>query len=289
MSKDRPRLPPSPRSWLERLGQALLGEVSDRAQLTQLLRDAHRREVLEQEILHMMEGALRIAEKQVADVMVPRAQMVSVQHDEKPDEFLPRLLEAEHSRYPIIGARGDVIGILLAKDLLRYCFSLQPGTRFELAELQRPPMFVPASKRLSGLLHQLRTTRNHMAIVVDEFGATSGLVTIEDILEEIVGEIEDEHDSEMRVDYIFKRGTERYVVKALTPIATFNSYFSADLPSTEADTIGGLVTHQLGHLPQKGDRIQFGNFEFTVTNADERRVHLLDVARCPTVDDAAEA
>ncbi len=289
MNKNRPSPALGARSWLDRLGQALLGEVSDRDQLRQLLRDAHRREVLEQEILHMMEGALRMAELRVRDVMVPRAQMVSIQRDETISEFLPRVIEAAHSRYPVVGEdRGVVVGILLAKDLLHHCFAHKQNEPFDLRKLLRPAVFVPQSKRLNVLLNELRATRNHMAIVVDEFGAAEGLITIEDILEEIVGEIEDEHDLEEREEYIFKRGNACYSVKALTPIAAFNAYFTTDLQDDTAETIGGLVANHLGHLPQQGERVQVGVFEFEVMHADKRRVYLLAVQQLSPNDTAED-
>ncbi len=286
MSKDRPRSASSSRSWLEWLGQTLLGEISDRTQLALLLRDAHQREVLGQDILNMMEGALHIAEKQAADIMVPWSQVVAIRHDEPLAEFLPRLLAAEHSRYPVLGARDQVVGILLVKDLLCHCFSPQSGRTFALAELQRKPIFVAESTRLLALLEKLRTTRNHMAIVLGEYGAT-GLVTIEDILEEIVGEIEDEHD-ETQKDYIFKGDNERgYAVKALAPIEVFNKHFHAQLSNAEVDTIGGLVINHFGHLPQQGEQIQIGEFLFTVVHAEARQVHLLHVERLTPQDAGA--
>ncbi len=233
MSEDRPssstaREGGSPRSWLERLGQVLTGEPRDREQLLELLRDAEQRSLLDADALAMIEGVLQVAEMQVRDIMVPRAQMVVVERDADPEALLPVVLDSAHSRFPVIGEnRDEVVGILLAKDLLAY-FSDEHRDSFSVREVLRPAAFIPESKRLNVLLKEFRASRNHMAIVVDEYGGVAGLVTIEDVLEQIVGEIDDEHDIEEDT-WIMDHGDRKYTVKALTPIEDFNEYFRSDL------------------------------------------------------------
>lgn len=264
-----------PRSWLERLSQALLREPQDREQLVELLRDAQQRDLLDESALNMIEGVLQISEMQVRDIMVPRAQMVIVEQDAKPAEFLPVVIESAHSRFPVIGEnRDEVIGILLAKDLLNY--DLQTEATFEIAKLLRPFIVVPESKRLDGLLQEFRRTRNHMAIVIDEYGNVAGLVTLEDILEQIVGDIEDEYDIDEETN-IKQYSKTQYIVKAITPVEDFNQYFNTQLNEEEYDTIGGLVTHEFGHLPKRGETILLDKFRFKILHADNRRIRLMRV------------
>ena len=264
------------RSWLERLSFALLGEPKDREQLVELLRDAQQRNLLDPDALAMIEGVLQVAEMQVRDIMVPRAQMVAVERDAQLDTILPVVTESAHSRFPVIGDnRDEVVGILLAKDLLAYCGP--DGVKdFSVRDILRPAVFIPESKRLNVLLKEFRASRNHMAIVVDEYGGVAGLVTIEDVLEQIVGEIVDEHDIEEDA-YIKKHNDNVYAVKALTPIEEFNNYFSSSFSDAEFDTIGGLVMHRFGRLPRRGDVISIDRFRFKVLNADSRRIHLLQM------------
>ena len=264
------------RSWLERLSFALLGEPKDREQLVELLRDAQQRNLLDPDALAMIEGVLQVAEMQVRDIMVPRAQMVAVERDAQLDTILPVVTESAHSRFPVIGEnRDEVVGILLAKDLLAYCGP--DGVKdFSVRDILRPAVFIPESKRLNVLLKEFRASRNHMAIVVDEYGGVAGLVTIEDVLEQIVGEIVDEHDIEEDA-YIKKHNDNVYAVKALTPIEEFNSYFSSSFSDAEFDTIGGLVMHRFGRLPRRGEVISIDRFRFKVLNADSRRIHLLQM------------
>ncbi len=267
---------PSQRSWLERLSQALLREPQDREQLVNLLRDAEQRNLLDAQALGIIEGALQISEMQVWDIMVPRAQMVVVELDSTPEEFLPLVIESGHSRFPVIGeTRDEIVGILLAKDLLSYNFR-DKTTRFQMRDILRPVVFVPEGKHLNALLQEFRNTRNHLAIVVDEYGGVSGLVTIEDVLEQIVGEIEDEYDIDDEV-FIKKNNETQYTVKSLTPIEEFNEYFNAQLEDSEFDTIGGLVMHALGHLPKRGESTILDRFRFKVLSADNRRIRLLQV------------
>lgn len=265
------------RSWWERLGQVLAtGEPKDREQLLELLKDAEQRNLIDSDSLAMIEGVLQVSEMQVRDVMIPRAQMVVVESDVDPETILPTVLESAHSRYPVIGEnRDEVVGILLAKDLLGYCASVQKE-RFSLREVLRPVAFIPESKRLNVLLKEFRSSRNHMAIVVDEYGGVAGLVTIEDVLEQIVGEIEDEHDLE-EDSYILAHGGDKYTVKALTPIEDFNEYFGTDFSDDEFDTVGGLIMKGLGHLPKRGETLNLNGYHFKVLRADTRRIYLLQL------------
>lgn len=275
MNDESPSTNPQ-RSWLERLSQALLREPQDRKQLVSLLRDAEQRNLLDAQALGMIEGVLQISEMQVWDIMIPRAQMVVVEQDSTPEEFLPLIIESGHSRFPVIGeTRDEVIGILLAKDLLNYNFR-QQTTRFQMRDILRPVVFVPEGKHLNTLLQEFRNTRNHMAIVVDEYGGVAGLVTIEDVLEQIVGEIEDEYDIDEEV-FIKKNNETQYTVKALTPIDEFNQYFNATLDDSEFDTIGGLVMQAFSHLPKRGEVIIIDRFRFKILSADNRRIQLLRV------------
>jgi len=262
------------RSWLNRISQALAGEPKDRDELLEVLREAQERELIDAESLGMIEGVLQIADMQVRDIMVPRSQMIVVDRDIAPEDYLPVLIESAHSRFPVIGEnRDEVVGILLAKDLLSY-FANREKSAFDLRDVMRPPVFIPESKRLNVLLKEFRSNRNHMAIVVDEFGGVAGLVTIEDVLEQIVGEIEDEYDFDEDT-FIVKYNENKFSVKALTPIETFNEYFATPFSDEEFDTIGGLVLNRFGYLPKRGEKVQIGKFQFTVLRADNRRIHLL--------------
>lgn len=269
---------PAPsRSFLDRLGHALLGEPNDKRDLVDILRDAHRRGIVDRDALDMIEGVFEVSEMQVRDIMVPRAQMDVVDKNMTPEEYLPLVIETAHSRFPMIdGDKDKVIGILLAKDLLRH-FYKDANTPFNIYDLLRPAVFVPESKRLNVLLREFRASRNHMAIVVDEYGGVAGLVTIEDVLEQIVGEIEDEYDFDADDVLIMQRGEREYVAKALTPIEDFNTYFNAHFSDEEVDTVGGLVMMALGRLPKRGDKIDIDGLRFEVLRADSRRVHLLKV------------
>ncbi len=273
------------RTWFERLSQVFNGgEPRDREQLIEILRHAERRNLLETDSLAMIEGVIQVAEMQVRDIMIPRSQMVVVERDVPPEQFLPTILESGHSRFPVIGdSRDEVVGILLAKDLLHY-FAQGGKGHFDIRDVMRPPSFIPESKRLNVLLKEFRSNRNHMAIVVDEYGGVAGLVTIEDVLEQIVGEIEDEYDVDEDV-YIMKYSDSQYSIKALTPVEDFNEYFGADFSDEEFDTIGGLVLHEFGRLPQRGESIRIGQFKFDVVRADNRRVYLLRLS----LPDHAEA
>lgn len=268
----------SARSWLEKLSQALSPEPQDRDDLTRVLRDAERRNLVDAEALGMIEGALQVGEMQVRDIMIPRAQMVVVEEDVPPEEFVAAVIESGHSRFPVIGdSRDDIRGILLAKDLLSY-FASDDKQSFDMDDAMRPAVFIPESKRLNVLLREFRQSRNHMAIVVDEYGGVSGLVTIEDVLEQIVGEIDDEHDTEEGGD-IRRLSSGEFVVKARTSIEDFNDYFGTDFSDQEFDTIGGLVIKSFGRLPKRGEGGDIGGVRFRVLRADKRRVHLLRVTK----------
>ena len=263
-------------SWLDRLTAALTGEPKTREQLLEMLRDAEDRNLFDAEALSMIEGVLQVAEMRVRDIMVPRAQMVVIAEDHAPEAFVDTVISSAHSRFPVLGDnRDEVEGILLAKDLLAYFARGESGT-FDIRDAMRPVVFVPESKRLNVLLSEFRSSRNHMAIVVDEYGGVAGLVTIEDVLEQIVGEIDDEHDSEEE-RYIKRRASGEYLIKALTPIEDFNEYFGVELSDEEFDTIGGLVIKSFGHLPARGERTVFGEFEFEVLRAGKRRVNLVQM------------
>jgi magnesium and cobalt transporter len=277
MNEDRTSGGPAP-SWLERLGQALLGEPRDRQELVALLRDAEQRRLLDADVLAMIEGALQVSEMRVRDIMVPRSQAVMLERDMELREMLEEIVSSAHSRFPVIGeSRDEVLGILLAKDLLPYLPPLGDG-RVPVRDLLRPAVFVPESKRLNVLLREFRSSRNHMAIVVDEYGGVSGIVTIEDVLEQIVGEIDDEHDVEEEELFIRQHGPEEYTVKALTSVEDFNAAFGTELSDEEFDTIGGHLLKAFGRLPSRGEATTLEGLRFEVLNADNRRIHLLKVS-----------
>jgi magnesium and cobalt transporter len=264
-------------AWLERLAGFLSREPRDRRALIEILRRCEQRNVLDPDVLIMVEGALHVSDLQARDIMVPRVQMVMIRHDANPDEIIRTVLESGHSRFPVIGDdANDVLGVLLAKDLLAI-FAAGGRDSFDIKDVMRPAVFIPESKRLTVLLREFRASRNHMAIVVDEYGV-AGLVTIEDVIEEIVGEIEDEHDLEEE-DNIRQHGRNRYTVNAITPIEEFNKYFHTSLPDDEYDTIGGLVTAAFGHVPARGETLDFQGFNVKVLRADRRRVQLLRFER----------
>lgn len=263
-------------SWLSRLNKALSGEPQDREQLIDVLRDSEKRNLVDAQALAMIEGVLHVGEMQVRDIMVPRAQMVVVRSDSEPDDFIASVTESGHSRFPVIGGnRDEVEGILLAKDLLD-CYARGEEHEFDMDDAMRPAVFIPESKRLNVLLREFRENRNHMAIVVDEYGGVAGLVTIEDVLEQIVGEIDDEHDTE-ESGFIRRLGNGEFTVKAFTPVEDFNEYFKTDFDKDEFDTIGGVVIKGFGRLPRRGETTRVGRVTFKVLRADKRRVHLLRV------------
>ncbi|HEY4370001.1 MAG TPA: transporter associated domain-containing protein [Steroidobacteraceae bacterium] len=270
--------------WLRRITDTFSGEPRDTEELTQVLSSARQRGIISPDAFDMLEGVLQVVEMQVRDIMVSRSQMVVVNRDDSPEEILPTVIESGHSRYPVIGDdRDQIVGILLAKDLLRYFSSGGNGDKesFDIKECLRPAAFIPESKRLSVLLKEFRASQHHMAIVVDEYGGVSGLVTIEDVLEQIVGDIGDEYDVEDDLD-IRKEAERQFTVKGQTRIDEFNGYFGTDFSDEEFDTIGGLIINHLSRLPRRGEVFTLGDLEFKVLRADRRR---LDTLRVVTVRD----
>jgi magnesium and cobalt transporter len=271
-------------SWYVRFRKVLKGEPATRADLLELLRDARWHEVLDSDERTMLLGVLDVSEAQVRDVMIPRSHMVVLEQTAPKDEVLKTITESGHSRFPVIGEdRDEVVGILLAKDVLSY-FIMTPDEPFDFKRFLRPATFIPESKRLNTLLKEFRVSRNHMAIVVDEYGGTSGLLTIEDVLEEIVGEIDDEHDP-LEAEQIQKQDDGQFSVSALTRIDDFSEYFGVELSDEDYDTVGGLVIHELGRMPRRGETVEFDGFSFKVTQADRRRVHTLNVRRVDASSD----
>ncbi|GJM07593.1 MAG: ion transporter [marine bacterium B5-7] len=265
-------------SWLDKLSKLLSREPQDQAELVQLLRDAHGSNLLDADSLDMIEGVLQVSGLQARDIMIPKAQMVVIQEDQTLDAMLPVIVDSAHSRFPVFDTEdNEVIGILLAKDLLGV-FLRREDQQFDLHELLRPVIVVPESKRLDALLRVFRKSHNHMAVVIDEYGAPAGLVTIEDVLEQIVGEIEDEHDIDPK-DTIKTLDDGTYTIKALTTLEAFNLHFGTQYNDDEFDTIGGLMNKKAGKLPEPGDIIIIDQFEFTVLRADQRRVHLLKMKK----------
>jgi magnesium and cobalt transporter len=266
-------------SLLERLSALLMREPEDREQLVTLLHSAYERDLLDSDALSMIEGVLQVSELQVRDIMVPRAQMDVIDVNQTPDKFIPHVIATAHSRFPVTDKdRDDVIGILLAKDLLRYYAGEE---EFKVRDMLRPAVFVPESKRLNVLLREFRANRNHMAIVVDEYGGVAGLVTIEDVLEQIVGDIEDEYDFDESEDNIVRESSGHWRVKAQTEIEDFNAAFGTDFSDEDFDTVGGLIIDRFGRLPKRGESITIGGLRFQVLRADSRRLHTLQVQRLP--------
>ncbi|RPI44604.1 MAG: CBS domain-containing protein [Betaproteobacteria bacterium] len=262
-------------------------EPGDREQLVSLLHSSFQRNLLDADALSMIEGVLQVSELQARDIMVPRSQMEVIDAKEPPDRFIPLVMRTGHSRFPVIGENvDDVIGILLAKDLLRYYAAKEA---FNVRDILRPATFVPESMRLNVLLKEFRTNRNHMAIVVDEYGGVAGLLTIEDVLEQIVGDIEDEHDLAHEDDNIVQERPGHYRVKALTEIADFNAALGTRFSDDDFDTVGGLVISQFGGLPKRGEQIRIEDLLIRVLRSDNRRLHLLEVERVPESADSPHA
>ena len=265
-----------PRSLLERLTDLMSREPESRSELLEILQDAHERNLIDADSLSMIEGVFQVAEMSARDIMVPRAQMDAINIAESPEEFIPFVLDKAHSRYPVYeGSRDNVIGILLAKDLLRF----YAEEEFDVRGMLRPAVFIPESKRLNVLLHDFRVNRNHIAIVVDEYGGVAGLITIEDVLEQIVGDIEDEYDFDEEAGNIIAAPDGRYRVRALTEVAQFNEVFGSHYSDDEVDTIGGLVTHRFGRVPHRGEHVEIDGFEFEILRGDARQIHVLLVNR----------
>ena len=261
-------------SLLERLSALLIREPEDREQLLTMLHQAHERDLLDADALSMIEGVMQVSELSARDIMVSRSQMDVIDIEQSPEEFIPFVIQTAHSRFPVIeGDRDHVLGILLAKDLLRHYHDQD----FDVRDMLRPAVFIPESKRLNVLLRDFRANRNHIAIVVDEYSGVAGLVTIEDVLEQIVGDIEDEHDSQDEEDNITPSKDGRYRVRALTELDQFNQAFRTTFDDPDVDTIGGFVTDHLGRVPRRGEEIQIGGIRFQILRADARQVHVLRV------------
>lgn len=282
MSDDKPTSRnPGKKTLLERLGDAFTGEPKDREELLAIIQESHSNDILDDDSLRIITGALNVSDLHVRDIMIPRSQMVSLEHDESIKDWTSKIVASGHSRFPVIGENPDeVLGVLLAKDML----SLSLNSDFNEVEMQkqvrniiRKVTFVPESKRVNVLLRDFRQNRNHLAIVVDEYRGISGLVTIEDVLEEIVGEIEDEHDDET-VSNIAANGSGAFIVQALTPIDDFNNHFETAFSDEEFDTIGGIVMHKFGRVPKRDDTIMLGDLKVRVTTADNRRVRAFEVS-----------
>jgi magnesium and cobalt transporter len=265
------------RSMLERLSSLLLREPEDRDQLVELLHAAQKKQLLDADALSMIEGVMQVSEMQTRDVMIPRSQMDMVNVEDEPEAFIPLVIETAHSRFPVFeGSKDNVIGILLAKDMLRYYANKD---EFDMRDMLRPAVFVPESKRLNVLLREFKENRNHIAIVVDEYGGVAGLVTIEDVLEQIVGDIEDEFDFDETEDNILPDKSGRFRVKAVTEIEDFNEHFHVKFSDDQFDTVGGLVVSQFGRVPKRGESVAFNGFKFTVLRADSRKVHSMLVEK----------
>jgi len=278
MSEDKSSKPPTGKSWLEKISQAFSDEPDSLRDVMDILRTAESQSIIDTDSLSIIEGAMQVTDMQVREVMIPRSQMVTVRFNQAPADYIDNIIDSAHSRFPVIGeSTDDVKGVLLAKDLLP--IALKGGLKKStISDLIRPATIVPESKRLNQLLKEFKKNRNHMAIVVDEYGGISGLVTIEDILEQIVGEIEDEHDIDDEA-MIKPLSKNEYNVKALTPIDEFNEYFSVELPDQEFDTIGGLVLKKFECLPRRGDVTHLHGFKATVLNADNRSIRLLKIEK----------
>jgi len=263
------------RSWLDKLLHGFSTEPKSRDELLEIIKDAAENKLLDQEALSIIEGALDVSSLQAREIMVPRSHIVAIRAEDSPQEYLNQIIESGHSRFPVIGENmDDIKGILLAKDLLP--LALGGIDNFNLETILRPANIIPESKRVNGLLKEFRENRYHMALVMDEYGGISGLLTIEDILEEIVGEIEDETDeAEEASDFIKRINETDYIIKALTPIEDFNEYFSKSLTDEDFDTIGGILMQAFGHLPKRNEIAQLENMQFRVLYADNRQIHLL--------------
>lgn len=285
---DEPPSSQTEKSWLDKLLNAFSGEPQSQEELLDIIKDAADNKLLDQEALEIIQGALEVSGQQVREIMIPRTQMITVNINDSNEEFLSKIIDSGHSRFPVVGENiDDIRGVLLAKDLLPLVLKGHEG--FQLESIIRQATIIPESKRLNVLLREFRENRYHMALVIDEYGGISGLITIEDILEEIVGEISDETDDDHNDAYIRKVADDDFIVKALTPIEDFNEYFSAALDEEEFDTLGGLLMKAFGHLPQRNETTTFDGFTFRVLYSDTRQVHLVRVSiEKPSEDDAAE-
>lgn len=266
--------------WLDRLSSAFLSEPQSRQELIEVLRQAQKRDLFDNNALTMMENVIQVADTQVRDIMVPRSQMIVIDEHSSYEDMLPVVTNSGHSRFPVIGDnRDEIVGILLAKDLLRYADNAE-RENFEMRDILRSPVFVPESKRIDDLLRDFRASRNHMALVVDEYSGIAGLVTIEDVLEQIVGEIDDEHDDADQLN-IRRHGLSRYSVRAMTPLEEFNDVFASDFSDEQFDTVAGVLIQKFGHVPARGEIMVIGRLQFKIMSADGRRIHNIQVIVLP--------
>lgn len=276
MTDDQSSIDPRPKSWIDKIAQVFSDEPTDTKSLLELLRNAEQDQLLDADALTIIEGALQVSSLQVRDIMIPRSQVVNVPANLSPNDIIHLVTKASHSRFPVTGETvDDVMGILLAKDLLPLILNSQIE-ELDIKNIVRPATFVPENRRLNIMLKEFRETRQHMAIVIDEYGSVSGVVTIEDVLEQIVGEIEDEYDVDDE-SYIKKFDDENHIVKAITPMDEFNKYFGTKFTDQEFTTVGGLVLQQIGHIPERGETINIGPFLITVLNSDSRQIKLIKV------------
>ena len=276
MTDDQSSIDPRPKSWIDKIAQVFSDEPTDTKSLLELLRNAEQDQLLDADALTIIEGAQQVSSLQVRDIMIPRSQVVNVPAKLSPNEIIHLVTKASHSRFPVTGETvDDVMGILLAKDLLPLILNSQIE-ELDIKNIVRPATFVPENRRLNIMLKEFRETRQHMAIVIDEYGSVSGVVTIEDVLEQIVGEIEDEYDVDDE-SYIKKFDDENHIVKAITPMDEFNEYFGTKFKDQEFTTVGGLVLQQIGHIPERGETINIGPFLITVLNSDSRQIKLIKV------------
>lgn len=274
------RINESSLSLVERLSRIFLETPQSSQELIEVLQASEKRDLLDMDALNMIEGVMQVSEIQVRDIMIPRSHMVVLEEDTAYEDMLPVVNESGHSRFPVIGeSRDDIEGVLLAKDLLRYVDE-DLRKEFDIKDVLRKAVFVPESKRLNVLLKEFRASRNHMAMVVDEYGGVAGLVTIEDVLEQIVGEIDDEHDIE-DVGNIRRMGINRYSVKALTPIEEFNAFFESSFSEEESDTLAGMLMKHLGHMPKRGEAVTIDHYLFKIMSADSRRIKHVQLTILP--------
>jgi len=274
-------------SLIEKISRVFLEVPQNREELSAVLKAAQKRDLFDMDALTMIEGVFEFAEIQVRDIMIPRSHMVVLDEENSYEEMLPVVMNSGHSRFPVTGDdRDNITGILLAKDLLRYCDE-ESRKEFDIKDVIRKPSVVPESKRLNVLLKDFRSSRNHMAIVVDEYGGVAGLVTIEDVLEQIVGDIDDEHDIE-DVGNIRRLGVNRFSLKALTPIEEINEFFESEFDEDDVDTLGGMLMKSLGHLPKRGESIMLGRFLFKIMSADSRRIKHVQLVLLPAQENESE-
>jgi len=280
MTDDQSSIDPRPKSWIDKIAQVFSDEPTDTNSLLELLRNAEQDQLLDADALSIIEGALQVSNMQVKDIMIPRSKVVSVPSELPPKEIIELVSKSSHSRLPVIGESvDDILGILLAKDLLAITLNGN-NEKLNIADIARPVTFVSEKKRLNVLLKEFRETRQHMAIVMDEYGSICGIVTIEDVLEQIVGDIEDETDIDAK-NNIKRFDTENFIIKALTPLDEFNTYFNTDFSDEEFSTIGGLVIQEFGKIPERGESVTLGPFLITVLNADNRQIKLVKVTSIP--------